>query len=73
MIAAARRAAPRAFAWKRPPYEFERRRLPIDILCGTDQIRLAIERGEPLARIEQQWQPALNLWKGRRTPTLLYR
>ena len=72
MIAAARRAAPRAFAWKRPPYEFERRRLPIDILCGTDQLRLSLERHEPLPNIERSWQPALNHWKHRRTPALLY-
>src|SRR6266849_3466052 len=70
MIATARRAAPRAFAWKRPPYEFERRRLPIDILCGTDQIRLAIERNVPLTRIERQWRPALAQWKRRRLSAL---
>ena len=72
MIAAARRAAPRGFAWKRPPYEFERRRRPIDILCGTDQIRLAIERNVPLSRVERQWQPALAQWKRRRLSALLY-
>jgi uncharacterized protein YbbC (DUF1343 family) len=73
MIAAAREAAPRAFAWKRPPYEFERRRLPIDILCGTDAIRLAIEKGERLRDVERRWQPALQAWKRRRAPVLLYR
>jgi len=73
MIAVARRSAPRAFSWKRPPYEFERRRLPIDILCGTDTIRLAIEHGDPLPRIEERWQPDLNRWKRRRASALLYR
>jgi uncharacterized protein YbbC (DUF1343 family) len=73
LIAVARRSAPRAFAWKRPPYEFEHRRLPIDILCGTDHIRLALEHGVPLSRIESQWQPALTAWKRRRLPSLLYR
>ena len=72
MIAVARRAAPRAFAWKRPPYEFERRRLPIDILCGTDRIRLAIERGHPLSRIEDSWRRELRRWTRRRAPALLY-
>jgi uncharacterized protein YbbC (DUF1343 family) len=72
MITVARRSAPAAFAWKRPPYEFERHRLPIDILCGTDGIRLAIERGDPLAHIERHWQRDLQTWKRRRTPALIY-
>jgi uncharacterized protein YbbC (DUF1343 family) len=72
MIAAARRTAPRGFAWKRPPYEFERRRLPIDILCGTDAIRLAIERGVPLRHLERGWKDELGRWERRRGPALLY-
>jgi uncharacterized protein YbbC (DUF1343 family) len=73
LLATARRVAPRAFAWRRPPYEFERRKLPIDILCGTDAIRLALKRGEALARIEERWQADLRRWKRRRAPVLLYR
>jgi uncharacterized protein YbbC (DUF1343 family) len=70
MIAVARRS--RGFAWKRPPYEFEHRRLPIDILCGTDRVRRSLEHGMPLSRLEQTWQPALSAWKRRRTKYLLY-
>jgi uncharacterized protein YbbC (DUF1343 family) len=73
VIAAARRTAPRAFAWRRPPYEFERRRLPIDILCGTDRVRVALEAGEPLGRIERGWEPDLRAWRRRRARALLYR
>src|SRR5262249_25466471 len=36
IIAVARRLAPRAFRWRQPPYEFENRKLPIDILLGND-------------------------------------
>jgi uncharacterized protein YbbC (DUF1343 family) len=72
-VAIARRLAPRGFAWRRPPYEFETRRLPIDILCGTDTIRRAIEDGTPLAAIERAWQLDLERWKRRRAPYLLYR
>lgn len=72
VLASARRLAPRAFAWRRPPYEFERRRLPIDILCGTDTIRRALERGQSMAVIENGWARDLARWRRRREPSLLY-
>ena len=72
VIAVARRLAPRGFAWRRPPYEFERTLLPIDIVCGTDTIRKAIERGRPLAEIEQAWTPGLRAWKRLRARALMY-
>jgi uncharacterized protein YbbC (DUF1343 family) len=73
VIAGARRLAPRAFAWREPPYEYERRKLPIDILSGTDALRLALERGEPLRAIERGWQRELRAWLPRRARHLLYR
>jgi uncharacterized protein YbbC (DUF1343 family) len=73
VMATARRQARRAFAWKRPPYEFERRLLPIDILHGTDTIRRAIERDRSLTEIESTWRPPLAHWRRRRTRYLLYR
>lgn len=72
LVAVARRQAPRAFRWRRPPYEFERRRLPIDILLGTDTIRRALEAGTPLAEIQSAWQRPLAAWRRRRAPYLLY-
>src|SRR2546425_1039074 len=72
LLAAARRLAPRRFAWRRPPYEFERRRLPIDILCGTEVIRLALERGTALGEIERGWRRSLEGWRRMRAPYLLY-
>jgi uncharacterized protein YbbC (DUF1343 family) len=73
VMAAARRVAPRDFRWKRPPYEFERRRLPIDILLGTDVIRQVLERGRPLREIERGWTAALGRWRRRREQVLAYR
>jgi uncharacterized protein YbbC (DUF1343 family) len=73
LIIEARRQAPRAFRWKRPPYEFQWKKLPIDILCGTDAIRLAIERGTPLSRLEASWRPGLAAFARARRPYLLYR
>ena len=73
VIACARRLARRRFAWKRPPYEFERRKLPIDILLGTDRVRRAMERGATLAEIERSWQADLARFARRRTRWLAYR
>jgi uncharacterized protein YbbC (DUF1343 family) len=73
VIAVARRLGTRRFRWRRPPYEFERRRLPIDILLGTDRIRKALSRGEPLRAIEAGWQRDLAGWKRRRAACLVYR
>jgi len=73
VIASARRLGRRAFQWRKPPYEFERRKVPIDILCGTDTIRRALERNEPLARLETSWRPARAQWMRRRARWLAYR
>src|SRR6266566_4447612 len=73
LIIEARRQAPRGFRWKRPPYEFQWKKLPIDLLCGTNAIRLAIERGTPLPRLEVSWRPGLARWRRRRERVLAYR
>jgi uncharacterized protein YbbC (DUF1343 family) len=73
LVAVARRLAPRVFRWRRPPYEFEHRRLPIDILLGTDRVRRALERGQSLGGIERSWQDDLARWRRRRASVLLYR
>src|SRR5207244_13534397 len=72
LIAEARRQAPRHFRWRKPPYEFERVRLPMDLLCGGPGIRLALERGVSLARLETSWRPDLARFARARRPYLLY-
>ena len=72
VIAVARRLAPRNFAWRRPPYEFERKRLPFDIICGTGEIRTAIERRRPLTEIERAWTRGLHAWMRARARYLMY-
>ena len=72
VFAVARRLAPRSFAWRRPPYEFERKRLPFDIICGTGEIRTAIERRRPLTEIERAWTRGLHAWMRARARYLMY-
>jgi uncharacterized protein YbbC (DUF1343 family) len=73
LIVDARRLGGRRFRWRRPPYEFEWKRLAIDLLCGGPAIRRAIERGRPLARIAAPWARDLAAFARARRPYLLYR
>jgi uncharacterized protein YbbC (DUF1343 family) len=73
LLAEARRQAPRRFKWRKPPYEFERRKLPIDLLGGGPSMRQAVERGAPLRRLEASWRRDLARFARARRPFLLYR
>lgn len=44
------------FRWKEPPYEYETVKLPIDILAGTDRLRLEIDAGTSLEDMEEWWE-----------------
>jgi uncharacterized protein YbbC (DUF1343 family) len=72
LIIEARRQS-RRFRWRRPPYEFEWKKLPIDLLAGGDRIRRAIERGVSLDRIVRAWRTDLARFARDRQPYLLYR
>jgi uncharacterized protein YbbC (DUF1343 family) len=72
LIFHARRQDPRRFAWRKPPYEYEKVKLPIDILCGTDQIRRAIERGGSPRTLEPSWREDAAAFRRRRRRFLLY-
>ena len=60
------------FRWKNPPYEYETIKKPMDILCGTDGIRKAIEGGLNLSRLEKRWRSDLKFFTHIRQPDLLY-
>jgi uncharacterized protein YbbC (DUF1343 family) len=44
------------FAWKQPPYEYVRDRLPIDVLTGDPAVRRALETGADLADLQASWR-----------------
>ncbi len=46
---------PEKFKWNKPPYEYEQLKMPIDILAGTDKLRLDIHNGVSLNVMEQWW------------------
>jgi uncharacterized protein YbbC (DUF1343 family) len=71
-LAAARRHHPDAFAWKDPPYEYEFDRLPIDLIAGTDALRLAVDGGSDAETIFASWQAGEEAFRETRRPFLLY-
>ncbi len=50
------------FEWKLPPYEYERRRLPIDLIIGDKSIRRRIENFETIEGIETSWRKELDMF-----------
>jgi uncharacterized protein YbbC (DUF1343 family) len=72
LIEHARRQNPRRFAWREPPYEYEHVKRPIDILCGTDRVRVAIEKGESVRGLLPGWKRELAAFRKRRARYLLY-
>jgi uncharacterized protein YbbC (DUF1343 family) len=64
---------PDQFKWKQPPYEYETKKMPFDILAGTDRIRHAIETGASYKLILQLWQSQLKYFAANiRSHFLLY-
>jgi uncharacterized protein YbbC (DUF1343 family) len=51
------------FEWKPPPYEYETKRWPIDLILGDQTIRYRLEAGEPVGDIEASWQAELQEFK----------
>ena len=72
LISAFRRLAPSNFGWRQPPYEYEKEKLPIDILAGSDVLRRQLESETPLADISASWHDDERAFERLRKPFLLY-
>lgn len=72
IIWAIRRVHAGAFAWREPPYEYEWRRKPVDLICGTDRVRVALESGTAPEDIVRSWDAALREYADRVAPDLIY-
>ncbi len=60
------------FQWKAPPYEYETKRMPIDLLIGDQAIRQALEKGQSIAELENFWMAGLKNFQKLREKYLLY-
>lgn len=67
-----RRADPSRFAWRPPPYEYEHRLMPIEILSGSSALRTRIEAGESAETIAASWRDDEAAFQRTRAPYLLY-
>lgn len=47
---------PDKFQWRRPPYEYETEKLPVDVLTGSERLRHFIKNGVDLDKMEGWWQ-----------------
>ncbi len=63
---------PEEFAWTPPPYEYELRHLPIEIILGSADLHRHLERGVPVAELERSWEPQLAEYRELRARYLLY-
>jgi uncharacterized protein YbbC (DUF1343 family) len=72
IIQTIRRLFRKDFAWRQPPYEFEKKKLPFDILIGNSWIRKEIEKGTKIHTIRKRWQAGLNRFITMRKKYLLY-
>ncbi|MCD6307012.1 MAG: DUF1343 domain-containing protein [Deltaproteobacteria bacterium] len=63
---------PHAFAWKPPPYEYEFKKKPIDLIMGSVSLRRGLEAGTSLFALKEQWLPDLETYAKWRRPYLLY-
>jgi uncharacterized protein YbbC (DUF1343 family) len=71
-ILIARSLYPESFEWRRPPYEYEYEKMPIQILCGGKRIPDMIESGATLDQIRSSWQDDVDDFVRRRRRYLLY-
>ena len=66
------RLYPDDFQYKVPPYEYEFERLPLDLILGDREVRMAIADGFDLLELEKSWESGLLEFEATRKKYLLY-
>jgi uncharacterized protein YbbC (DUF1343 family) len=61
------------FDWKKPPYEYEFEKMPIDLIAGTDVLRQLIDNGQSLKPLEQAAEAECRAFAKLRKNFLLYK
>ena len=58
-LSAVRETSGDDFQFKQPPYEYEREKMPFDILSGNSNTRLLLEQKGRLSMLRDEWKEAL--------------
>jgi uncharacterized protein YbbC (DUF1343 family) len=66
------RLYPRRFRWLDPPYEYEKEKMPFDILIGNSWVREGITRHSTITNLQRRWHKALQRFVQKRKMYLLY-
>ena len=72
LFVAARATAPDGFGWRPPPYEYEERLMPIDILWGHDGLRTGVDGGASVEEILRGVDAEIEAFEASVRPFLLY-
>ena len=60
------------FEWRQPPFEYEEKLLPIDMLNGSDQLRTWVEKNGEFAELDGIERTGMGLFLEKRKETMLY-
>ncbi|MCZ6918619.1 MAG: DUF1343 domain-containing protein [Gemmatimonadetes bacterium] len=72
VLRTAKDLAPDAFVWRSPPYEYEAEKTPIDILWGSEALRIGIDGGATVAEIMAGVGEEIARFEATAAPYLLY-
>lgn len=61
------------FAWRESPYEYDFKRLPIDLIFGDSSIRIALEQGKNINELLEDCSRELEGFLESRRPYLIYK
>jgi uncharacterized protein YbbC (DUF1343 family) len=71
IIRTIQRMYPRHFRWRDPPYEYEKLKMPFDILIGNSWVRKGLRRNT-VTKLEKRWHTTLQRFARKRKKYLLY-
>jgi uncharacterized protein YbbC (DUF1343 family) len=60
------------FSWRQPPYEYDFRRLPIDLIFGDSSVRTDLESGTDIEKLLRRCSKELDRFLESRKPYLIY-